>query len=137
MLFTQPLPAPHLRMIGAMSTGSQDAGGSCPELSSHKEAGLEASILLAPSDGRENVAALEVRTFHEYRSTAPGDTTIEACSLPLASHELLTNMSSEDVCNCICRQCGTGKDRMSANLAEGNSPERELSARYSGLEVSM
>ena len=60
-----------------------------------------------------------------------------ACRLLLAPHELLTNMSSEDIRNCICRQCGTGKDRVSAHLAEGNSPERVLSARYSGLEVSM
>ena len=57
--------------------------------------------------------------------------------LALAPHELLTNMSSEDVRNCICMQCGTGKNCVSAHLAEGNSPERELSARHSGLEVSM
>ena len=62
---------------------------------------------------------------------------LEAGSLTLASHELLTNMSSEDVRNSICRQCGTGKDRVSAHLAEGSSPERQLSTRYSGLEVSM
>ena len=55
----------------------------------------------------------------------------------LASHELLTNMSSEDVRICIFRQCGTGKDRVSAHLRKGSSPERELSARYSGFEVSM
>ena len=30
-------------------------------------------------------------------STAPGDTTIEACDLPPASHELLAYISSEDV----------------------------------------
>ena len=56
--FRRPLPAPNIRILAVMSTGRQDAGGSFPELSSHKEAGLEASILLAPSDGRENVAAL-------------------------------------------------------------------------------
>ena len=72
-----------------------------------------------------------------YRSTAPSDSTIEACSLPLASHELLTNMSGEDVRNSMCRQCGTGKDRKSAHLTEESSSERELATRYSGLEVSM
>ena len=56
--FRLPIPAPNIRILAVTSTGRQDAGGSCPELSSHKEAGLEASILLAPSDGRENVAAL-------------------------------------------------------------------------------
>ena len=56
--FGHPLPAPNISILAVMSTGRQDAGGSFPELSSHKEAGLEASILLAPSDGRENVAAL-------------------------------------------------------------------------------
>ena len=80
---------------------------------------------------------MKVRTFREYRSTAPSDSTIEACSLPLASHQLLTNMSSEDVHNSMCRHCGTGKDRVSAHLTEGSSPERELATRYSGLEVSM
>lgn len=38
--------------------GRQDVGGSFHELSSQKEACLEASFLLARSDGRENVAAL-------------------------------------------------------------------------------
>ena len=89
------------------------------------------------SYGRENIATLYVRKFRQYRSAAPGDTTIEACSLPLASHELLTNMSSEDVRNSICWQCGTGKDRMSAHLAAGCPTERQHSTRYSGLEVSM
>ena len=36
-----------LKDEGAMSTGSQDAGGSFPDLSSHKEACLEASFPLA------------------------------------------------------------------------------------------
>ena len=36
-----------LKDEGAMSTGSQDAGGSCPELSSHKKASLEARFQLA------------------------------------------------------------------------------------------
>ena len=57
-VFPGLLPAPNIRILAVMSTGRQDAGGSFPELSSHKEAGLEASILLAHSDGRENVAAL-------------------------------------------------------------------------------
>ena len=54
--------------------------------------------------------------------------------LALASHELLTNMSSEDVRNCICRQCGTGKDHVSAYLRAGSSP-RELSATFSGWKL--
>ena len=57
--------------------------------------------------------------------------------MPLESHELLTNMSSEDVRNSMRRQCGTGKDGKSAHRTEGSSPERELATRYSGLEVSM
>ena len=65
------------------------------------------------------------------------ETQLLSLQLALASHEFLTNMPSEDVRNCICRQCGTGKDRVSAHLVEGNSPEREPSAGYSGLEVSM
>ena len=40
------------------------------------------------------------------------------------------NMSSEDVHNCICRQCGSGKNGVSVLLTEGNSPERELPARF-------
>ena len=39
-------------------------------------------------------------------------------------------MSSEDVHNCICRQCGSGKNGVSVLLTEGNSPERELPARF-------
>ena len=58
LAFLQPLPTPNIRMLVATTTGSQDAGRSCPELSSQKEACLEASILLALSDGRENVTAL-------------------------------------------------------------------------------
>ena len=58
LAFLQSLPALHVRMLATMRLGRQDAGGSCPELSSQKEAGLEASFLLARSDGRENVAAL-------------------------------------------------------------------------------
>ena len=42
--FLQPLPAPNIRMLAAMTTGRQDAGGSCPELSFQKEACLEASF---------------------------------------------------------------------------------------------
>ena len=56
--FSRPLPAPNIRILAVTSMGRQVAGGSCPELSSQKEACLEASILLALSDGRENVAAL-------------------------------------------------------------------------------
>ena len=53
------------------------------------------------------------------------------------SHEFLTNMSSEDVRKSMGRQCGTGKDGVSAHPAEGSSLERQLSTRYLGLEVSM
>ena len=42
MLFPQPLSAPNIRMLAATSTVRQDAGGFCPDLSSHREAGLEA-----------------------------------------------------------------------------------------------
>ena len=64
-------------------------------------------------------------SFREYRSTAPGDTTIEACSLPLASHELLTNMSWEDVRNSICRQCRTAGQLISQKeVAQRDSIQR-------------
>ena len=56
--FGRPLPAPNISILAVTSTGRQDAGGSCLELSSQKEACLEASFLLARSDGRENVAEL-------------------------------------------------------------------------------
>ena len=42
MLFSQPLPATNMRMLASMSTVRHDAGGYCPELSSHREACLEA-----------------------------------------------------------------------------------------------
>ena len=47
MHFPQTLPAPHRRMLAAMPTGSQDAGGSCLELTSQKEACLEGTFPLA------------------------------------------------------------------------------------------
>ena len=47
MHFPQPLPAPHRRMLAATPTGSQDAGGSCLELTSQKEACLEGTFPLA------------------------------------------------------------------------------------------
>lgn len=56
--FGHPLPAPNISILAVMSTGRQDVGGSCPELSSQKEECLEASFLLARSDGLVNVAAL-------------------------------------------------------------------------------
>ena len=43
MLFPQPLPATNISMLAATSTVRQDAGGFCPDLSSHREAGLEVS----------------------------------------------------------------------------------------------
>ena len=58
LAFLQPLSTPNIRMLAARTMGRQDAGGFCPELNFQKEACLEASILLALSDGRENVAAL-------------------------------------------------------------------------------
>ena len=45
--FSQPLPAPNIRMLAATSTGSQDAGGYCLELTSQKEACLEGTFPLA------------------------------------------------------------------------------------------
>ena len=42
LTFLQPLRTPNIRMLAAMSTGRQDAGGSCLEFSSQKEACLEA-----------------------------------------------------------------------------------------------
>ena len=81
--FSRPLPAPNIRILAVTSMGRQVAGGSCPELSSQKETSLEDSFLLARSEGHETIAALKGGTFHEYRSTAPGYTTIEACSWPL------------------------------------------------------
>ena len=107
--FHRPLPAPNIRILAVTYTGRQDAGGSCPELSSQKETSLEDSFLLARSDGHETIAALKGGTFHEYRSTAPGDT-FQACIIPLASHKLLTNVSGEDVQNSFCRQCRTVRD---------------------------
>ena len=47
MLFSQPLPAPNIRILAAMSTVRQDAGGLCPVLSSHRETCLEATCQLA------------------------------------------------------------------------------------------
>ena len=47
MLFTHPLPTPNIRMLEPMSTGSYDAGGSCPDLSSHNETCLEARYQIA------------------------------------------------------------------------------------------
>ena len=46
LAFLQPLRTPNIRMLAATTTGRQDAGGSCPELSFQKEACLEASFLL-------------------------------------------------------------------------------------------
>ena len=43
----QPLPAPNIRMLAAMSTLRPDAGGLCPDLSSHREACLEVSSHLS------------------------------------------------------------------------------------------
>ena len=93
-------------MLAAMSTGRQDAGGSCLEFSSQKEACLKA----------------ESQEVHEYHSTAPGDTTIEAFDLPPAYQELLAYISSEDVRNCICSQCGTVRDCVGSHLSESRSP---------------
>ena len=56
--FRRPHPAPNIRILAVMSTGGKDMGGSGTELSSQKKACLEASFLLARSDGRENVAEL-------------------------------------------------------------------------------
>ena len=121
----QPLPAPNISIFAATTTGRQDAGGSCPELSFQKEACLEASF-------STNCVLMAMRMQQACNSGCSMNTvyctwrhTLEACSLPMASHEILTNKSSEDVLNCICRQCGTWKDRLSAHLTEGNSPERE------------
>ena len=47
MLFPQPIPATNIRRLAGTSTVRQDAGGSCPVLSSHREACLEASSQLA------------------------------------------------------------------------------------------
>ena len=47
MLFSQPLPAPNIRILAAMSTVRQDAGGFGPDFSSHRESCLEASFLLS------------------------------------------------------------------------------------------
>ena len=47
MLFPQPIPATNRRRLAGKSTVRQDAGGLCPVLSSHREAGLEASCQLA------------------------------------------------------------------------------------------
>ena len=54
------------------------------------------------------------------------ETQLLSLQLALASHEFLTNMSSEDVRNGICRQCGTGKECVSAHLVEGNSQRENL-----------
>ena len=43
--FRCPLPAPNIRILAVTSTGRQDAGGSCPELSSHKRACLEVRFI--------------------------------------------------------------------------------------------
>ena len=47
MLFPQTIPATNRRRLAGKSTVRQDAGGSCPVLSSHREACLEASCQLA------------------------------------------------------------------------------------------
>ena len=47
MLFPQPLSATNIRMLAAAPTVRQDAGRSCPDLSSPREAFLEASSQLA------------------------------------------------------------------------------------------
>ena len=47
MLFPQTIPATNRRRLAGKSTVRQDAGGSCPVLSSHREACLEASSQLA------------------------------------------------------------------------------------------
>ena len=44
--FLPTSPSPNRRMLAATSTVRQDAGGFCPELSSHREACLEASSQL-------------------------------------------------------------------------------------------
>ena len=50
------------------------------------------------------------------------ETTIEACDLPPASHELLAYISSEDVRYSICSQCGTVRDCVWSHLSESSSP---------------
>ena len=47
MLFPQPIPATNIRRLAGTSTVRQDAGGSCPVFSFHREACLEASSQLA------------------------------------------------------------------------------------------
>ena len=47
MLFSQRLPTTNMRMLAATSTVRQDAGGFCLDLSSHREAFLEASSQIA------------------------------------------------------------------------------------------
>ena len=80
--FLQPLSAPNIRMLAAMTTSRQDAGGSCPELFFLKEACLEASFLLAvfwwPWERGSNV----IQDFHEYCFTAPRDTTLKPTACP-------------------------------------------------------
>ena len=71
---------------------------------------------------RKHASKPKVRRFNEYRTTAPGDTTIEDFNLPLASHELLAYISSEDVQNSIFRQCGTVRDYVGSHLSESSSP---------------
>ena len=71
---------------------------------------------------RKHASKPKVRRFNEYRSTAPGDRTIEAFDLPPASHELLAYISSEDVRYSICKQCGTVRDCVGSHLSESSSP---------------
>ena len=47
MPFTHPVPAPNMRTLAATSPGRPDAGGSCRELSSQKEASLQSGFPLA------------------------------------------------------------------------------------------
>ena len=109
MLFSQRLTAPNIRMLASTSTVRQNAAGSCPEICSQKEACLQARFPLAellwPSE-RSSIVSKDVPSIP---LTAPGDAGIAACSLHLASHELLTNKYSEDIRKSMCRQCGTGK----------------------------
>ena len=122
--------------FAATITGRQDAGGSWAELSFQMEECLEASFLLTAFWWPWERGSIVIQDIPWILLYCTWRTTWKPAAWPWHP------MSFWQTCLVrmfvtICRQCETGKDHVSAHLQEGCSPERELSAWYSGMEVSM
>ena len=82
MLFPQTIPATNRRRLAGKSTVRQDAGGSCPVLSSHRETCLEASCQLAAYLWQGQGSSILRQEVPRLHSTAPGDT-LQVCIVNL------------------------------------------------------